>query len=310
MSTENKIIFNISGMVIVKKKKKNSDGAKEHVKTPLLVIKKKNTISPNNLTNLLQGICNYWFGTSYQTQTATAGIGLYSGGSLVTTLSFATYYRTQVNNNTLQYYFIAYDLSNNAYTADTASLTLPNGYPLSNANLSIDKQSDEDIEVDWIITISSNGLILDQSTVSQAFSGGGSGSNGGNYTINFSNLNIFNQSFVYDILLDSFLGLTSLCAVPLELSVYGINCNRFYSPLTSTPTQAGVFNGNTIAVVQGLNSNASGFASSGCEVTAFTLNANSNGIGCGFFCYAGIPAPNISSAYLIPLQMQFVFNGV
>ena len=302
MSTENKIIFNISGMVIVKKKKK-SNNVKEHVKTPLLVIKKKNTIPPNNLTNLLQGVCNTWFGTSYQTQTATAGIGLYSGSSLVTTLSFATYYRTQVNNNTVQYYFIAYDLSNNAYTADTASLTLPNGYPLSNANLSIDKQSDEDIEVDWIITISSNGLILDQSTVSQAFSGGGSGSNGGNYTINFSNLNIFNQSFVYDILLDSFLGLTSLCAVPLELSVYGINCNRFYSPLTSTPTQAGVFNGNTIAVVEAYNNINCTCCISYCQVSAY-------GLECSNFIYALVPAPNISSAYSIPMQMQFVFNGV
>ncbi len=68
MSTENKIVFNISGMVIVKKKKKNSDNTKEHVKKQLQVIKKKNTIPPNNLTNLLQGICNYWFGTSYATK--------------------------------------------------------------------------------------------------------------------------------------------------------------------------------------------------------------------------------------------------
>ena len=303
MSTENKIIFNISGMVIVKKKKK-SNNVKEHVKTPLLVIKKKNTIPPNNLTNLLQGVCNTWFGTSYKTQTTTAGIALYSGGSLVTTLSFATYYRTQVNNNTLQYYFIAYDLSNNAYTADTASLTLPNGYPLSNANLSVDKQSDEDIEVDWIITVSTNVLILDESTVSQSNPSGCGGI--GNYYyfgITFSNPNVANQAFIYDEMIDSLLGLTSICSNPLYLGIYSAECEKFYVASTDTPVQAGVFNGNTIAVVEAYNNINCTCCISYCQVSAY-------GLECSNFIYALVPAPNISSAYSIPMQMQFVFNGV
>ena len=65
-----------------------------------------------------------------------------------------------------------------------------------------------------------------------------------------------------------------------------------------------MFNGNTIAVVQP-------FVSNGCQPTAFTLNANIGNDNCSpqDFCYASIPAPNIGTAYLIPIQMQFVFNG-
>jgi hypothetical protein len=104
-------------------------------------------------------------------------------------------------------------------------------------------------------------------------------------------------------MIDSLLGLTSICSNPLYVGVYSAGCKEFYSAGTATPVQAGVFNGNTIAVVQAFN-NITGFCGlSGCQVTAYGLECNN-------FVYSLIPAPNIETAYSIPMQMQFVFNGV
>jgi len=146
-----KVRAKVSGFVIAKVEKRNTP-------EQVIVTKKRNTILPTALPNLLNAFQTYMSGVTYSGQNApSSGIILTTPSGQQITLSFPSSPTISATSNSAILSFTVRDITVSSYTATSEELiTTSAGYniPIATASLSVTKNSDEILTITWVITIS------------------------------------------------------------------------------------------------------------------------------------------------------------